>query len=66
MGFDELAPSGSRDMGLSTVSMRKIEIAQHAMALMLELIRDDDGKKLPKQIEFEPKVILGETTCSLK
>ena len=62
MGFDELAPSGSRDMGLSTVSMRKIEIAQHATAMLLELIRDGHGEGTPQKKELEPKVILGETT----
>jgi DNA-binding LacI/PurR family transcriptional regulator len=68
MGFDELAPSGSRDMGLSTVSMRKIEIAQHSLALLLELIQKEDAERSPQQIEFEPKVVVGETTtlCSMK
>jgi len=65
MGFDELAPSGSRGMGLSTVSMRKIEIARHALALMLDLIRKGDNRQSPQKIEFEPKVIFGETTSAL-
>jgi DNA-binding LacI/PurR family transcriptional regulator len=64
MGFDELAPSGSRGMGLTTVSMRKIEIAAHATALLLELIRNAGKNEAPRQIEYEPKVIVGETTGS--
>jgi LacI family transcriptional regulator len=63
MGFDELAPSGSRDMGLSTVSMRKIEIAQYATAMLLELIRKKGNTNPLEQKELEPKVILGETTA---
>jgi LacI family transcriptional regulator len=64
MGFDELAPSGSRGMGLTTVSMRKIEIASHATALLLDLIRNAGKDEVPRQIQFEPKVIVGETACS--
>jgi DNA-binding LacI/PurR family transcriptional regulator len=65
MGFDELAPSGSRGMGLSTVAMRKIELAQQALALLLECIDRLPERKEPGILELEPRVIVGETTASL-